>query len=181
MPDPKTSTRPIGRRGFLTAAGGVALSATLAGCSGGGDGGDSDGDSDGGDGGGDNGGGGNGGYEYLDEEPDYGDWFADTDLYEGTVDWTGESAVSVDVGAGSNGYQFGPPAIAVDSGTTVTWEWTGEGQAHNVVAEDGPFDSGDPQAGDDVTFEYTFESTGTYRYICVPHQTTGMVGAVHVV
>jgi len=161
------------RRSFLAAAGGVLLTASLAGCSGGGDGGGDDGDDGGDDGSGE--------YEYIDDEPDYGDWFSDTDLYEGTVDWTGESSVSVDVGAGSNGYQFGPPAIAIDSGTTVTWEWTGKGQSHNVKAEDGSFDSGTAEAGDDVTFEHTFESTGTYQYICVPHETVGMVGAVHVV
>lgn len=163
-----TSQRSTGRRGFLTAAGGVLLTATLAGCSGGGDG---DGSGDGG----------NGDYEYIDDEPEYDGWFSNTGLYEGTVDWTGQDSVTVDVGAGSDGYQFDPPAIAVDSGTTVTWEWTGEGQAHNVVAEDGTFDSGSQEAGDDITFEHTFESTGTYQYVCVPHETLGMVGAVHVV
>jgi len=156
-----TTEHATGRRQFLTAAGGVVLATTLAGCSG-----------DGG------GGGGGGDYEYLEDGPDYGGWFSDTETFEGTVDWTGEDAVTVDVGVGSNGFNFDPPAIAVDAGTTVTWEWTGQGGAHNVVAEDGSFDSGQEESGSGITFEHTFESTGEYRYVCTPHETLGMVGAV---
>jgi halocyanin-like protein len=158
----------IDRRGFVTAAGGVVLTTALAGCSGGGGGGDGDG-------------GGDEDYEYIDDEPDYGGWFSGTSNYEGTVDWTGQSAVTVDVGAGSNGFLFGPPAIAIDAGTTVTWEWTGQGGTHNVVAEDGSFDSGSAEQGSDVTFEHTFEESGTHQYVCEPHESLGMVGAVHVV
>jgi len=165
-PQQMTTEIPTGRREFLTAAGGVLLSASLAGCSGGGDG--------GGDGGSEE-------YEYIDDEPDYGGWFSDTSNYEGTVDWTGQDSVTVDVGAGSDGFLFAPPAIAVDAGTTVTWEWTGQGGTHNVVAEDGTFDSGTAEAGEGTTYEYTFEETGTYQYVCVPHESLGMVGAVHVV
>jgi plastocyanin len=43
------------------------------------------------------------------------------------------------------------------------------------------FGSGTAEEGSDVTFEHTFEETGTYRYLCVPHESLGMVGAVHVV
>lgn len=75
-------------------------------------------------------------------------------------------------------FAFAPPAIRVSSGTTVTWTWTGNGGAHNVVAEDGTVDSGAPEAGSNVTFEHTFEGTGTVRYECKPHGSLGMQGAV---
>ncbi len=42
--------------------------------------------------------------------------------------------VKVGVGNGPNGnVGFGPPAIKVDPGTTITWEWTGEGGEHSVT------------------------------------------------
>jgi len=63
--------------------------------------------------------------------------------YEGeAVDATGEDSPTVDVGAGDAGLAFDPPALRVSTGTTVTWVRTGQGGGHNVVAEDGAFDSG---------------------------------------
>jgi halocyanin-like protein len=70
--------------------------------------------------------------------------------------------------------------VAVSTGTTVVWEWTGEGGAHNVVAEDGTFDSGETVTEAGTTFEYTFEEAGTYTYVCTPHEAVGMKGAVYV-
>lgn len=112
-------------------------------------------------------------------EPDYGDWFENVSNYDGTVDERGQSEVTVAVGAeGNNGnYAFGPAAVRVDPGTTVVWEWTGKGGAHNVVAEDGSFES---ELTDESghTFEYTFEESGVTKYACVPHEMMGMKGAV---
>lgn len=53
----------------------------------------------------------------------------------------------------------------------------GEGGAHDVVAEDGGFES-ELIEDEGTTFEHTFEETGTCRYICTPHGTTGMKGDV---
>jgi len=112
-------------------------------------------------------------------EPDYGGWFDGVSNYEGTYDYTGQSEVTVAVGSEANGgyYGFGPAAIRVDPGTTVVWEWTGEGNSHNVVAEDGSFES-ELYSAPGETFEHTFESEGTYTYYCAPHQSLGMLGAV---
>ncbi|MFC7018403.1 halocyanin domain-containing protein [Halomicroarcula sp. GCM10025743] len=111
---------------------------------------------------------------------DYGGWFADTSNFDGTVDRTGQSSVTVSVGTSGNGgaFAFDPPAVHVDPGTTVTWEWTGEGGAHNVVAQDDSFRSGDPVGESGTTFERTFESPGTTKYFCSPHDSLGMRGAV---
>lgn len=106
-------------------------------------------------------------------------WFEGVENYDGVVDATGRSTVRVEVGATGNGggFAFGPAAVRVDPGTTVVWEWTGEGGLHNVVAEDGAFESellGD--AGD--TFEHAFDAEGVAYYVCTPHRAMGMRGAV---
>jgi len=109
------------------------------------------------------------------------DYLADTTNYDGTVaDRTGQGEVTVRVGAEGNGggFAFGPPAVRVDPGTTLVWEWTGSGGLHNVVAENGDFDSGSPVSGDTATFSHTVSGTGTWRYYCNPHRALGMKGVV---
>jgi len=144
------------------------------------------GDSGGGGGSGDGGGGSDGsedgdsGPSYVDEEPDYDGWFDGVDNYEGTVDRTGEDEVTVAVGAeGNDGpYAFDPPAVAVDPGTTVAWEWTGEGDAaHDVAAETGEWAS---ETLDTAGARYglTFDGEGISKYVCSGHADRGMRGAV---
>lgn len=119
---------------------------------------------------------------YVPTEPDYRGWFDGVSNYKGTVDARGQSAVTIDVGvSGAHGaYYYGPAAVAVSPGTTVTWRWTGKGGTHNVVADAGAFDSGPfvQQAG--TTFSYTFEEPRIYKYYCEPHKSLGMRGAVFV-
>jgi len=100
--------------------------------------------------------------------------------YDGLVDMTGQDTVTVGVGVAGNGgnFAFGPAAVKVSTGTTVKWKWTGKGAGHNVVAEDGTFDSGTALTEAGVHFEYTFEETGTYLYSCIPHKALGMKAAV---
>ncbi len=108
-------------------------------------------------------------------------WLSDVGNYDGTIeDETGQGAESIDVGAEGNGgnFAFDPPAMRISTGTTVTWEWTGEGGAHNVVAEDGSFRSGPPQQGSDIEYQRTFDSPGTVLYYCEPHRSLGMKGAI---
>ncbi|AXG11748.1 halocyanin domain-containing protein [Haloplanus rubicundus] len=170
------------RRSVVLSTGTLALTA-LAGCSGGGGGGS---ESDGGggesqsDGGtatetesGDGGGGSGGG------TPSFDGWMENVGNYDGVVDETGGDEVTVAVGAEGNGgaYAFGPPAVRVSSGTTVVWEWTGQGAQHNVAAESGGFES-DLSAEEGFTFEHTFSESGTYTYVCTPHRTLGMKGVV---
>jgi len=112
-------------------------------------------------------------------EPDFGGWFDDVDNFDGVADHTGENEVRVTVGAAANGGNFGfaPPAVRVSTGTTVVWEWNGKGGSHNVVAEDGRFES-ELTATAGHTFTHTFESAGTAQYVCTPHRSLGMKGAV---
>lgn len=115
--------------------------------------------------------------EFADEEPDYDGWFDDVPNYEGTHNFRGKPEVTVNVGAGDEGLKFEPTAIMIDEGTVVIWEWTGEGDEHNVVEEEGEFES---ELSDEEghTFDHEFQSAGTYRYVCEPHDAQGMRGAV---
>ena len=105
----------------------------------------------------------------------------DTKNYVGTVaDARGQDSVTIRVGvrAGSATLGFGPPAVQIDSGTSVVWEWTGDGGAHTVTAQSGSFDSGSPVSQAGHTFEQTFDLTGVVKYYCKPHQSLGMKGVV---
>jgi plastocyanin len=94
-------------------------------------------------------------------------------------------------------HAFDPKEITIDAGETVTWV-NDSSEAHTVTAiEDslpegadyfatGGFDS-EEEARDGVsdglltggeTFEVTFDEPGTYRYVCIPHESNGMEGTV---
>jgi halocyanin-like protein len=106
-------------------------------------------------------------------------WFDNVSNYDGVVDMTGNSEVTVEVGASGNdgNFAFAPAAVRVDPGTTVVWEWTGQGGSHNVVAEDGSFES--EMVGEQGhTFEQTVEAEGVTKYACSPHEAMGMKGAL---
>jgi len=171
------------RRSVVLSTGTLAITA-LAGCSGGG-GGEGESESDGSGGGGtdtesDSGGGestssgdGSGG------TPGFDGWLSNVGNYDGVADETGSSEVTVAVGTQGNGgnFAFDPPAVRISTGTTVVWEWTGQGAQHNVVAEGGGFES-DLSSEEGYTFEHTFSESGTYKYACTPHRTLGMKGVV---
>ncbi|MXR51901.1 halocyanin domain-containing protein [Halovenus sp. WSH3] len=118
----------------------------------------------------------------------YGGYLSETDNFEGqTADATGMDEVTVTVGAGTSGLLFDPPALLIEPGTTVNFEWTGNGGAHNVYhdtavadAEESLFDSGEPVNDSGVLYEFTFESsnTGTFPYACSPHRGLGMRGVI---
>ncbi len=106
-------------------------------------------------------------------------YLSNADNFDGVVDETGASEVTVAVGTEANGgnFGFGPAAVRVSTGTTVVWEWTGLGSSHNVVAENGSFES-ELVAEEGHTFLQTFEESGTVEYYCTPHRTMGMKGVV---
>jgi serine/threonine-protein kinase len=165
------------RRTFVKIAAAGAVAPAVAGCTGGGNG-NGNGNGDSGNGNGDGSGNGNGGGGGGNVPSEIDDYLSGAQGYDGSIaDHTGESEVTVDVGTGGNGFGFDPAAIRIDAGTTVVWEWTGNGGAHNVVDEDGAFES-DLMSEASETFEYTFEEAGNYRYYCNPHQANGMKGGV---
>lgn len=70
-------------------------------------------------------------------------------------------------------FAFDPGALTVPAGTTVTW--TNDGNAdHTVTADDGSFDSGRLDPGEQ--FSVTFDTPGEYAYHCGFHaQMQGMI------
>ena len=84
---------------------------------------------------------------------------------------TAATAAKVTIG----NFTFGPAALTVRPGTTVTW-LNGDDIPHTVVAADlksfrsKPLDSGD-------SFAFTFTRPGTYAYFCSihPHMTGKIV------
>ncbi|WP_436932135.1 halocyanin domain-containing protein [Halosimplex halobium] len=114
-------------------------------------------------------------------QPDFDGWFEGVGNYTGeVVDLRDDSDPEVQVGTEANGgaFGFGPPAVHVENGATLTWTWTGEGCPHNVVEDEEVFDSGEPGCEGVGPFEYTFEEDGIYPYVCEPHVQLGMKGAV---
>ncbi|EMA04055.1 halocyanin precursor-like protein [Haloferax mediterranei ATCC 33500] len=115
------------------------------------------------------------GYERVDE------WMINSSNFDGTVaDETDTESVSVRVGTSGNGgnYAFEPPVLKISTGTTITWEWTGNGGGHNIVFQEADVDSGEIAVDSGETFKHTFETTGTYCYACEPHKGLAMKGAV---
>jgi halocyanin-like protein len=179
----QTAGRSVERRTVLGGIGSLAAAGLLAGCTTGTDGGEES-PGDGGSGGGDDSGTpteSGSGAQFDQAAVD--EYLSNVSNYDGTVvDEQGSSSVTVAVGVEGNGgnYAFSPPAVIVDAGTTIQFEWTGQGQQHNVVHEGGDYES-ELYAEAGVNFEHTFDSAGLSRYFCRPHKGLGMKGVVVVV
>jgi len=79
----------------------------------------------------------------------------------------GNAAVKID------NFVFGPQAITVPVGTTVTWT-NSDDIPHTAVSTDGIFKS--KVMDTDEKFSYTFTKAGTYPYYCAIHpKMTGQV------
>jgi len=92
----------------------------------------------------------------------------------GTV--SGQATPTVSIG---NNY-FDPVGLAIEPGTTVRFEI--DAGSHSATAYEDripsdatPFDSGTIFEG---AFEHTFDTSGTYDYYCIPHQSMGMTGRI---
>jgi plastocyanin len=110
----------------------------------------------------------------------------------------GPSFPDADVIAGSDGeFAFEPERLTVAVGDTVTWGFASAG--HNVscrpdhserveLPDDAePFASYGPEESPQgsvvprgETYEHTFDVSGAYRYVCIPHVNQGMAGTIHV-
>ena len=85
-----------------------------------------------------------------------------------------EVVVTVD----STNLRFSPSSVTITEGDSVRFFWSGELLAHNAVAEDGLFDSGDTSRNVDYAFTFEAGTNGTHQYVCEPHESVGMVGTV---
>jgi len=154
----------LSRRRFVYGTGAAMAIGSLAGCSGNGNG----------------TGNGNGGGDVPAAVEDH---LGEANGYEGSiVDTTGTDSITIDVGAG-DGLSFAPAAVRVSSGTTVTWEWTGNGGGHNVASVEGSDAEFKSEINDEEghTFERSFDAAGVQLYVCEPHEAQGMKGGIEVV
>jgi plastocyanin len=70
-------------------------------------------------------------------------------------------------------FSFGPAAVTVVAGTTITWT-NHDDIPHTVVSSDGVFKS--KVLDTDEKFSFTFDKAGTYPYFCSIHpKMTGKV------
>jgi plastocyanin len=94
------------------------------------------------------------------------------------------AALAVPAGAATHDvtvrdFVFQPADLTIEVGDTV--RWSNVQGSHNVVANDGSFNSGVPSAG--WTFSHTFNSAGDFPYRCTLHgfpNGVGMTGVVRV-
>jgi plastocyanin len=101
------------------------------------------------------------------------------------------------IAAPNNELIFEPDELTVAVGNTVRWGFANDGHNLSCRPEDAEAvilpDSADPFAsyGPDQspgatlvsrgeTYEHTFEVTGTYTYVCIPHVDDEMVGTIRV-
>jgi plastocyanin len=80
---------------------------------------------------------------------------------------------AANVGGKIDNFVFGPQAITVPVGTTVTWT-NSDDIPHTAVSTDGVFKS--KVMDTDEKFSYTFTKPGTYSYYCSVHpKMTGQI------
>jgi plastocyanin len=107
-------------------------------------------------------------------------------------------SIEYDIGMSANA--FLPEEFEIAAGDTVTWANTGS-RNHSVTAyqsalpeaatyfasggfeteqaaRDAWFGQGEGVISSSETYERTFEIPGRYDYFCIPHEPTGMVGAI---
>lgn len=87
-----------------------------------------------------------------------------------------------DVAVGGGANIFSPEELTINVGDTVTW--TNAGGFHNVISDDvdengAPIFTSGGATGTDWTYEFTFDTAGTYSYVCTPHA-PGMAGTITV-
>jgi len=79
------------------------------------------------------------------------------------------SAASPEGGAGAVtivDFAFEPASVTVAAGSTVTWSNTGQ-STHSVKWSDGEPES--PRLANAATYARTFDTAGTYAYVCGIH------------
>ncbi len=92
---------------------------------------------------------------------------------------------TVTVGPGGS-LVFEPADLTIATGTTVNFVW--DSDMHNVVPQSQPDGANWEGEGEQGTtfdsgheYSFTFTTTGTYEYVCTPHEGAGMVASIEVV
>jgi plastocyanin len=99
--------------------------------------------------------------------------FAVSGLGTATAEATTEAMPVDQVEVSIKGFAFTPKELTIPVGTTVVWTNSG-GANHTVTADDGSFASDTLSSGE--SFEFTFNTPGTYPYYCEIHGGPGGEG-----
>ena len=99
-------------------------------------------------------------------------------LMTGSIEERANSQKEVVVTVDSTNLRFSPESVTITEGDSVRFFWSGELLAHNAVAYDGLFDSGDASRNVDYSFKFEVGTNGTHEYLCEPHEAFGMTGTV---
>ena len=91
----------------------------------------------------------------------------------------GGTEVAVGLEDSGGNYRFDPSELTFKAGETVNFTVTAETEFHTFTIDDLSIDEAAGE-GETVTFSFTFDSPGTYKLICVPHEANGMVGTITV-
>lgn len=86
------------------------------------------------------------------------------------------------VAVGSDETVFDPAELTIEAGTTVTFVWESSGHTIRVDSQpDGSDWAGVAETKEEgYEHEHTFEVTGTYEYVCEPHEDREMTGTITV-
>ena len=79
----------------------------------------------------------------------------------------------------SGEYVYDPAELAFAQGEEVTLVMTSEGEFHTFTVEDLDIDV-HVDAWKSKALTYTFDEPGTYKLVCIPHETLGMTGVIKV-
>lgn len=85
----------------------------------------------------------------------------------------------INVTHGENPYKFMPNSFDFELGETYILKFSPPGEFHTFTVKDLAIDMF-INAGETTQLEITPSQVGTFKLICVPHETNGMVGEIRV-
>ena len=72
-----------------------------------------------------------------------------------------------------------PSEITASVGETVTFTLTAETEFHTFTVDELGIDES-IDGGESATYTHTFDKAGTFKLVCLVHETSGMVGTITV-
>ncbi len=78
---------------------------------------------------------------------------------------------------GSGEYRFDPSQLRFEVGQEVTFSLSGETEFHTFTVEALGIDVS-MDVGETVEYTYTFDTAGTFKLTCIPHEALGMTGEI---